>query len=328
MLEEGKRSETGSDDYNEAINLITRVFLNGLSYLFKRGLDRDYLDITEEYPGVKGKIIFSDSLKRDSFSHGKVVCSFDNFDYNVIHNQILKSTLKRITKVKDLDKSLRSEVWQYYLKFRDVDTIVLQSHLFNQVKIHRNNSYYVFLLRLSRILFEATVPDETEGIYQFKEFIGSDKAFANLFEAFVRNFYDKEQQEYDVGRDNIRWNASPIDDSNLGLLPRMETDISLESYEKKIVIDVKFYKETVSGYYDTEKFHSTNLYQLYSYIRNLEADNRHPQNTVCEGILLYPKVDKAYDESYMIEGHKLRILTIDLAQDWKVIHEGLLKIIA
>lgn len=327
MLEEGKRSEVGSDDYQDAINLVSRVLLNGLSYLFKRGLDRDYLNYVDEYPGIKGKIVFSESLRKNSFRHGKAVCSFDQFDYNIIQNQIIKSTLYRITKVKGLDNELRREVWLYFKKFKYVDQVEIQPQLFKQLKIHRNNSYYLFLLRLCHMIYEATVINEIDGSYHFKEFLGSDKALAALFEAFIRNFYRKEQDEYKVGRDNINWNATPLTDSNIDLLPRMQTDVSLVSDEKKIVIETKFYKDTTSSYFDIEKFHSTNLYQLYSYIRNLESDTRHPQNQKCEGILLYPTVEKEYDESYLIEGHKFRIVTIDLARDWNSIYDGLLDII-
>lgn len=48
----------------------------------------------------------------------------------------------------------------------------------------------------------------------------------------------------------------------------METDISLENEEKKIIIDAKYYKETMTVNYDKERIRSSNLYQLFSYLLN------------------------------------------------------------
>jgi len=45
----------------------------------------------------------------------------------------------------------------------------------------------------------------------------------------------------------------------------MQTDITLEAIDHKLIIDTKYYGKTLSIYYDTEKFHSNNLYQIYSY---------------------------------------------------------------
>ena len=113
----------------------------------------------------------------------------------------------------------------------------------------------------------------------------------------------------------------------MDLLPSMKTDITLTSDEKKIVIDTKFYQETVALIGDKERFHSENMYQLYAYLRSLESDNRSIMNSNCEGLLLYPTVDSDFNESYLIDGHIIRIATVDLSRDWREIHQSLLQLI-
>lgn len=49
-------------------------------------------------------------------------------------------------------------------------------------------------------------------------------------------------------------------------LPLMQTDIMLENETAKIIIDAKFYKETVEINYGAEKIISANLYQLFSFL--------------------------------------------------------------
>ncbi len=325
-LEEGKKIEVSSSDYNDSINLLGRVFVNGCQLLFKRGFERNYLELKEEYVGIKGKIDFKESLNKNLFSQGRSICHFDNFDVDILQNQILKATLLRISKISTIDKELRKDVRSSYWRFGIVRDINLELSLYYQVRIHRNNSFYELLLKISKLILENTVLDEKTGKYHFKEFFGSEKAMANLFESFVRNFYKKEQSQYRVCQEDIKWDAKEIDGASKEKLPKMQTDITLESGDRKIIIDTKYYVEALVSRFDSEKFRSGNLYQLYSYLRNIESKAGHPLNPVCEGVLLYPTVENSLDEKFRMGSHVLRIKTVDLNKNWKNIKMELLSI--
>ena len=89
-------------------------------------------------------------------------------------------------------------------------------------------------------------------------------------------------------------------------------------------MDAKYYREALGGRYGG-KLHSNNLYQLLTYLRNREATeapgSRH------EGILLYPTVEASVAVNVRLEGFSIRARTIDLAQDWRNIHDGMLALI-
>ena len=72
------------------------------------------------------------------------------------------------------------------------------------------------------------------------------------------------------------------------LLPKMQTDISLEAGGRKIIIDCKYTPEATQTHYESESLRSEHLYQLHAYLSNLPD-----QESRCEGMLLYPEVDKA-----------------------------------
>lgn len=326
-LDEAEKMDISADDYKDALNLLGRVLVSGSNHLLKKGLDKAYITITEEYPGIKGKINFKESLNKQLFHQGKAVCVFDEFSSNVLHNQILKSVLRKLTRFPALDKKLKAEVWDCFYRFNEVDEIDLQLHHFQQVRIHRNNFAYDFLLRISRMIIENAVLDEKDGSYQFKDFTRNEKGMAALFEDFVRNFYNREQSTYKVRREDIKWQAESLFDSPLSLLPKMQTDITLESKQHKLIIDTKYYRNTFSSHYDTEKFHSNNLYQIYSYLTNLENDTSNPNNEYCDGMLLYPTTQREIDASYQMGKHKVRIATVDLSQDWEEISKRLLSIL-
>lgn len=326
-LDEGKRVQVNDSDYNSALELFSRVLINGCNQLFKRGIERNYSTSIEEYAGIKGKIIFKDSINNNSFRQGKAYCQFDKYDANTLPNQLLKGTIKLLTGVKYIDKKIKEELWKSYWKFQNVDDINLQENLFSLVRIHRNNSKYDFLLKICRLIYDNTVIDQKSGKHQFNEFIGNDKAMASLFEAFIRNFYAKEQTQFRVRREDISWDAIPLGGTNENYLPKMQTDVTLESADRKIIVETKYYSSALNSRYEAEKFNSGNLYQIYSYLRNIETKLNHPKNREVDGILLYPSTGYSLNEKYKIGSHELCIRTIDLAKTWREIHNELLNVI-
>ena len=168
--------------------------------------------------------------------------------------------------------------------------------------------------------------DEKTGSYKFRDFLRDERKMAKLFEDFVFNFYRIESSEFAVKKERIYWAASSETDPNLQLLPTMETDISLRDEKRTIIIDTKYYKNTLQTYYDSESIHSGNLYQLFAYLKNLEP--RGGNDAQAEGILLYPTVSRSLKEKYDMHGHRVRICTVDLAQDWKAIRSELLALVA
>src|SRR5207237_3898447 len=128
--------------------------------------------------------------------------------------------------------------------------------------------------------------------FRFVDVLRDERKMAHVFEDFVRNFYRVEQNHYHISRDRIAWDltAEPSSDDAARLLPRMETDVTLRSSTRTLVIEAKYYRETVAQRYGGEALHSHNLYQLFSYLKNLET--RVGPDTQAEGMLLYPKLGR------------------------------------
>lgn len=102
----------------------------------------------------------------------------------------------------------------------------------------------------------------------------------------------------------------------------MNTDISVRQGNVRLIIDAKYYRNTLSLYRETEKLHSNNLYQLMSYLNNAGDEN----GCTLKGMLIYPQVEKPVRQMYVIQGHPVFIGTLDLSQEWQAIHQELLKL--
>lgn len=340
-LDESERIKVSIDDKTQLLDLFAKILINATKVLLKRGMARDYIEKVQEINGVKGKLQISQTLKQNLLSKQKTLCSFDDFSFDILQNQILLSTIQRLIKTKNLDKNLRTELVFLQRKLPPtIQKIELKNSFFSQVKIHRNNRFYGFVMNVCQIIYENTLPSENpneeKGTYNFSDFTRDKKKMNQLFEAFIRNFYKIEQTKFTtIKKEIIKWNFDKNEDNfelqsennldNYTYLPRMETDISLENETEKIIIDAKYYKETMRVNYGKEKIQSANLYQLFSYLLNQEDGSQKTQNA--KGILIYPTIAKEYDLNYKFRSHQIQIKTINLNADWREIERRLKEII-
>ena len=306
-------------------DLLGKVLAEGTFRLIRRGIDRGYRDVREDLAGIRGKIAAGETAKRALRARGQVTCDFEELSHDVLHNRILRSTLGSLLRLPDLHSNVRAEVRNAYTKLDGVGVVRLNRRLFQQVQLDRNRRYYRFLLSVCRLIHEQLLVDEQSGEARFTDF--SDERMEKLYEDFIIEFYRREQDHYRVnhrGR-TIEWVDEGTPDDQLSKIPRMEADVILEGPDRRIIMDAKFYRESLGGRYGG-KLHSNNLYQLLAYLRNREATAKPgPRH---EGILLYPVVDAPLAADVRLEGFSIRARSINLARDWRDIHAEMLAMIA
>jgi len=309
----------------ELVDLFAEVLINGIIHLRKRGLDRGYIDFDEELTTLRGKIDFSRSIKRNLFKRARAHCAYDDFSYDVLHNRILKSTIQHLIKIKGIDKKNKKSLVDILRWFSDIEPIHLNHSAFRRVQLNRNNAFYGFLLNVCELIVEnMLVRKDADGDILFKDFYESGMPL--LFQAFVLNFYRREQDDFTADAPQIKWSKGAIDEVSKERLPIMQTDITLisKSKKRKIIIDTKYYQEALIGRYNG-KVNSSHLYQIFSYIMNDKFND--DVGNLCEGMLLYPVVDEGFDLKYELSRHSVRVCTINLNQDWKLIHNDLLELL-
>lgn len=112
------------------------------------------------------------------------------------------------------------------------------------------------------------------------------------------------------------------------MLPVMQTDIMLSHGGKVLIIDAKYYGHTTQTQYDIHTLHSANLYQIFTYVKNKEAELSNVPHEVA-GMLLYARTDEAVqpNNSYQMSGNRITVKTLDMNCDFSVISEQLSKIV-
>lgn len=323
-LPESQIVDVSDLESQELADLFAAVLINGIHHLLRRGLDQSYLTNEVELAGIRGRINIGVTARRMLAPHGRAYCEFDELQVDTLPNQILRATVNCLIRAPTLDKELRLKLRGLNRELGGISDVPLSRSMFQSVQLHSNNRFYRFLLSICELVSTMSLVDEAKGDFRFRDFVRDDKAMARLFESFVFNFYRLERPDLDIRKERIYWKASSDSDPELRFLPTMETDISVRDkpHTQTLVIDTKFYKDTFQRYYDAEKIHSANLYQLLTYLKNLEY--RQGPDAKAGGMLLYPVIQKPARLSYDLTGREIRISTINLAADWPQIRSELL----
>jgi 5-methylcytosine-specific restriction enzyme subunit McrC len=325
-LEEKDLVRIDPTDTTRLVDLFAKLLIEGVNHLLKRGFDRGYVRHSEETRRIRGRVSLAITIKRNLLKKGVVQCEYDELSYNVLHNRILKSTIRNLARGENLDPKLREQLVGHYHRLHEVDDIQLSQKVFSFVQLHRNNFFYDFLMRVCELLYMNLLPTERGGSWQFKNFLQDEVLMRGMFENFVRNFYKVEARGYKVGREDIYWRLTTNDAEAKKLLPDMQTDITLTTVDRKIIVECKYTAQIFQDHFGIPKFRSEHMYQLNAYLTNLPESET---NRTCQGILLYPATTSGLNKEFSdAKGRSVTVRTINLNQVWQGIHHDLLAMVA
>jgi len=320
----GTVREVGSDQSPDLPNLLAKVLNVGSHRLLRRGLDRGYIEVTEETRSPRGKLRLDVMAKQQTMLRGLAVCDLDELTADVLHNQILEASLLALSACSDVEKPLRHELQETARRMSGVAPIRLSAGIFRRVQLSRNTAQYGFLLRVCELVFHALMPDDNGGGSKFQDILEDETRMSALFEDFLRNFYRAELPGYSATSEIMSWSAEAEDMSNLAYLPIMKTDITLRSSQRTIVTDAKYYREILAGGRYDPKVRSAHLYQLTTYLAHVRETE--PLKEI-SGILIYPASTQSLRLKYRLLGAPVTVATVDLSAEWQQIHSELIALI-
>lgn len=322
-LEEAELSSVSLTDESTLPGLLARLLIGGVTRVLKRGIDRQYVTYEEEIAGIRGRLNLARSIKTASFGRARAWCAFDELSLDVIHNRIIKTTLRQLAEMPALQKGTVRDLRRLYQRMPGVAEIAINEGVFRRIHLSRSTSFYRFLLDVCELVHQNLLTHESTGEVTFRDFTRDDKQMASLFERFLINFYRREQRVYRVSSEHLQWRAegTPRD---LGLLPQMRTDIVLRKGQTTIVVDAKYYAEMLKAGWGRGTLRSQHLYQLFAYMSHLVAGE---ERGSVRGILIYPRTVASEHISARIYGHPVLAATVDLSQPPASIRRQLLRLV-
>ena len=311
--------KVASEDFVNIYDLFSELLTIALNKQIKQGLYRDYIEVDETTSSIHGKINITESINELSFINKKLNCTYDEFSLNSYLNKIIKTTLTILLKA-PISKEKRRPIKNILLYFRDVGILDI-NNINWQIRYDRNNQDYRMIIGICYLTLKGLLQSDHKGDRKLMEFF-DDSRMSKLYEKFILNYYRKEFVDIKAYSPQIEWQ---LDDDFDDLLPKMQTDITLEYEDKILIIDAKYYSNTMQSHFDTMTIHSHNLYQIFTYVKNkeVEVDNE------VSGMLLYARTNEKEqpDHDYLMSGNRISVKTLDLNQDFDVIKKQLNSIV-
>lgn len=315
-LRESGFDNVAAENFENIHDLFAAILIRGVGNQIKRGLYRDYIPQEEPLSGLRGRIRITESIKQQTLTQRKMVCAYDEFTENSLHNKILKSTMLLLLRYGTVKAENKKQLRKLLLYFNDVEEISPFAIRWDALKYHRNNAAYRMLINICWLVVKGLLLTTEAGNYRLAKWLG-DEQMHRLYEKFVLSYYQKEHSEYHPRAAYIDWDLA--DGADRAFLPTMKSDITLINGDRTLIIDTKWYGHTMqtNAQYDSTTFISGNLYQIYTYVKN--KDSGATGNVA--GILLYAKTDEAItpDNDFTIGGNRISLKTLDLGQEWSEI---------
>ena len=314
VLSEQGYKNIATEQFDNVAELCAAILSKGVSLQLKRGLGREYIETSESLSSVRGRIEISESIKTRSLLKRQLVCSYDDFSENSYMNRIIKTTMVLLLHA-DIAPLRKKELRKLLVYFGNVD--LLDVNTINwKIQYNRNNQTYRMLISVCYLVIKGLLQTNTDGTTRLMDFL-DEQRMCRLYEKFILEYYRKEFPKLTVNASQIPW---ALDDGINDMLPVMQTDIMLSHGSKVLIIDAKYYGHTTQTQYDIHTLHSANLYQIFTYVKNKEAE---PADVPYEvsGMLLYARTDEAVqpNNSYQMSGNKISVRTLDLNREFSEI---------
>lgn len=310
VLQQTNYEEVESESFENIYDLFAEILIKGLNKQLKQGLYKEYIDKYENLATIRGKVNLRDSLANKMQRKQLLVCEFDELSIDNTFNQILKITMVLLLKEPSVNKEKKVRMRKLMLYFADISLVEPRQIKWQQLQFQRNNQTYLMLINLCKFIMDGLLLSTETGTYKTPIF--SDENIERLFERFVLEYYKYHYPQIRVHAPHVKWNLVGEDfNEGLTFLPQMKTDIKLTYQEQSLIIDTKYYGEILSK---SDKYKSVNLYQIFSYVKNEDAD----RTGKVAGLLLYAKTDerKNIHHSFNMDGNRIGVSTLDLGQEF------------
>ena len=307
VLNENGYKNIETEQFDNVGELCAAILSKGVSLQLKRGLGKEYVSETEPLSSLRGKIDIAESIKTQSMLRKQLVCTYDDFTVNSYMNRIIKSTMELLIR-SDITKARKKELRKLLVFFGDVEPLNVYDINW-QLQYNRNNQSYRMLISVCYLVVKGLLQSNTSGGTKLMDFL-DEQRMCRLYERFILEYYRKEHPEIRASASQIPWQ---LDDDFSFMLPVMQTDIMLSKGNTTLIMDAKYYGHTTQEQYGVHTLHSGNLYQIFTYVKNKDAEyGEQPHNV--SGMLLYAQTDESVQPNnvYHMGGNKISVRTLNL----------------
>ena len=295
------------------LEIFIKLFANNLIMLLQNDFRRNYVPQEDNLKFVKGKINFTQHIRHNYVDKSKLYCNYDEYEANILLNQLLKATVKKCISATKTSFSILQKCDQL---LADVDTKRFTNpNICKKVKFTRLNQKYKYVFELAKLLLFGNSPKlDVSNVDTFSIMFDMNKLFEEAIFTILNEskseFEFKEVQEQKPQKTIFDKSTKNDDDDKFNFT--MKPDIHIVTNNNDvIIIDTKYKKiEKVKADYNSKQkgVSQSDVYQMFAYSQYYNAEK-------C--ILLYPKFNHDIREEISNDNpaFKLQVFTVDLHLD-------------
>jgi len=312
----GAQCNISTEDDVELLDILARLLVTVVERRLRLNPTRGYQRHEAVIPRVRGRIDWLQTQSRMHLERGRVACRFEELSFDIPRNRLVRAALTSIAgRIGDQGVANKCRRFSDDLGKLGVGAFRPSKHQVAGDPVASHQSEDRLMVSAATLALEILLPGEVSGETRASRLERDEVILRRIFEKSIAGFYRHELHGsggWKVQTQSYQgWQLEPGSSRAVALLPGMVPDIILEQGERRIVIDTKFSKILTKGLHAGEKFRSANIYQIYAYLRSQAG--RGCRFDRAEGILLYPSLDDDVDETFDIQGHRIRFVTVNLA---------------
>lgn len=241
------------------VDLLALLFVEAVERVVARGLISDYLSAEADLSVVRGRILVEQQVLRRFGMMDKVACRYDEYEPDVLENQIVLTAIHATT-TRVASREVRRRLERLRHIFEPItDVCRFDSDSARSITYHRLNAHYQPAHQLAWLLFDGWgVSDLLEGRQEsFAFFLDMNRLFERFVETWVRGLLARSPYRVrrQVRHDSVVWNVDQ-DASYSNLIPDLLVDCSASGYSTPLDAKYKRYEEGTG---------EADLYQAFLY---------------------------------------------------------------
>lgn len=272
------------------LDLYYDLFLSETETIFNQGLRKNYRSEEENLNKVKGKILFTNHIRKNAFHKERFFVEHKIFDANNKLNQIL---LKALLVLKNISHNPKHNIRinKLLLNFEGISEENITEKWFEKIKFDRNTDRYRQVISLAKLIILRYSPD-LKG--------GNENVLAIMFDMnmLYENYIYRKLKPLQNDPSNPIIEVKEQNRTPFWETRGLRADIILETENKRLVIDTKW------KVLNDNKPSDSDLKQMFVY--NLHYDTN-------LSILLYPKTTFETTEKKPFKDEKFNSLNCQVA---------------
>lgn len=312
-------SDTNIDNENfPLLEVFINLFLNEIDNLIRKGIRKNYVDISENSLFIKGRIKVNENIRYNSAHKEKTYIEYSDFIENIPENKIIKKTLALLSKASGNHENIK-RLRRAAFTFDNVDMPFNVDYEFEQVHMSRLNLHYQQPLDIAKVFLKGNsfIPLRGEN-----NLISLLFPLNRLFEDYVAVKLRKKiaNKAINISTQESKYYLTVAPNKKFKIKP----DIVIRNKETKkvAILDTKWKLLDQSNPGKNYDITQADMYQLYAYGKKYQKE----ESSEVELFLIYPmteRFDKSISWTYE-DGLKINLLPFNLNTDCLVEEDILL----